>query len=193
MRWQVSSIGPPCPRRADRLTVVGRIRIDQRGNAVFPHFDQEGLCGFELKNTGFTGFSIGGTKGLWLSQKLPEDTRLIFSESSLDALSHALLFPDNHARYASVGGKLNPVQPELIRAAIARMPSNSGSEIVSAMDADADGGKLTEIVRQALALSGRGDLRFVDHRPKNAKDWNDVLRATPKLFVPQRNNEPSVA
>ena len=39
-----------------------------------------------------------------------------------------MLFPDERARYASIGGKPNPVQPELIRAAIARMPS--GSEIV---------------------------------------------------------------
>jgi hypothetical protein len=28
----------------------GRIRIDARGNAVFPHFDREGLCGYEIKN-----------------------------------------------------------------------------------------------------------------------------------------------
>ncbi len=46
---------------------AGRVRMDARGNAVFPHFDQEGLCGYEIKNKGFTGFSSGGTKGLWLS------------------------------------------------------------------------------------------------------------------------------
>lgn len=31
---------------------AGRVRIDARGNAVFPHFDQEGLCGFKIKNRG---------------------------------------------------------------------------------------------------------------------------------------------
>jgi hypothetical protein len=170
---------------------AGRVRMDARGNAVFPHFDQEGLCGYEIKNKGFTGFASGGSKGLWLSHGLPDDNRLVLSESAIDALSHAVLFPDDRARYASIGGKPNPIQPELIRAAIARMPS--GSEIVSAMDADEDGGKLAGVVRQAVQLSGRDDLRFIDHRPSGAKDWNDVLRATPKLFVPYRRQEPSVA
>lgn len=46
-----------------------RIRIDRYGAAVFPHVDALGeLCGFERKNcNGFTGFSPGGTKGMWLS------------------------------------------------------------------------------------------------------------------------------
>ena len=170
---------------------AGRVRMDARGNAVFPHFDQEGLCGYEIKNKGFTGFASGGSKGLWLSHGLPDDNRLVLSESAIDALSHAVLFPYDRARYASIGGKPNPIQPELIRAAIARMPS--GSEIVSAMDADEDGGKLAGVVRQAVQLSGRDDLRFIDHRPSGAKDWNAVLRAKPKLFVPYRRQEPSVA
>jgi len=156
---------------------AGRVRIDARGNAVFPHFDQEGLCGYEIKNKGFTGFSSGGTKGLWLSHERPDDNRLVFCESAIDALSHAALFPDDGARYASIGGKPNPVQPELIRAAIARMPEKS--KIVSAMDADADGGKLAEVVREAFRLTGRDDLSYVFQEPFGFKDWNDQLRARP--------------
>lgn len=154
---------------------AGSIRIDARGNAVFPHFDQDGLCGFEKKNTSFTGFSSGGTKGLWLSHTQPGDKRFVFCESAIDALSYASLFPDDHTRYASVGGKLNPSQPELIRAAIARMPS--GSEIVAAMDADQAGRELAQIIAQAVKLSGRDDVRFRIQEPEGEKDWNDVLRA----------------
>jgi hypothetical protein len=154
---------------------AGRVRMDDRGNAVFPHFDAEGLSGFEIKNTGFTGFASGGSKALWLSQEFPDDHRLVFCESAIDALSHAVLFPDNRARYASIGGKPNPLQPELVRAAIARMPADS--EIVSAMDADADGRKLTDIMRQAFELAGRQDLHFSIHTPVGFKDWNDQLRA----------------
>jgi hypothetical protein len=159
--------------KRDRFT--GRVRIDERGNAIFPHFDQRGICGFEKKNSGFTGFSSGGTKGLWLSHTEIADSRLVFCESAIDALSHASLFPDPRTRYASVGGKLNPAQPDLIRAAIARMPSDS--EIVAAMDADHAGRELAEIVRRAVELSGRGDLRFLIQEPEGAKDWNDLLRA----------------
>jgi Toprim-like/Protein of unknown function (DUF3991) len=162
---------------------VGRIRIDERNkNAVFPHFDLEGLCGFEIKNSGFTGFASGGTKGLWLSNEMAGDTRIVFSEGAIDSLSYAVLFPDQRTRYASIGGQLNPIQPELIRATILAMPLNS--EIVAAMDADAEGNKLAQVVRKAVELSGRDDLRFVFHEPFGFKDWNDQLRAKNPLSLP---------
>ena len=169
---------------------MGRIRIDARGNAVFPHFDQEGLCGYEIKNNNFTGFSSGGTKGLWLSHEQADDNRIVFSESAIDALSHAALFPDEHARYASIGGKLNPLQPGLIRAAIARMPAKS--KVVSAMDADADGAKLAETVHEALKLTGREDLSYLFQEPFGYKDWNDQLRKRPQHLLPSRAEEMSV-
>lgn len=171
---------------------AGRVRIDDRGNALFPHFDGNGLCGYEIKNRAFTGFAAGGTKGLWLSHELPDDARLVFCESSIDALSHAVLFPDDHTRYASIGGKPNPMQPELMRAAIARMPH--GSEIISAMDADSDGRKLADVIRNAVALSGRLDLRFTVQEPFGHKDWNDQLRSKPDPLLPlPRPKAPSVA
>jgi hypothetical protein len=170
---------------------AGRVRIDDRGNAVFPHFDANGLSGFELKNVNFVGFAPGGSKSLWLSHSLLDDTRLVFCESAIDALSHAVLFPDNHARYASIGGKPNPQQPELIRMAAAAMPT--GSEIVSAMDNDAGGADLTEVVRKAVALTGRLDLKFTVQEPFGVKDWNDQLRAKPQPFLPYRPDVPSVA
>ena len=170
---------------------AGRVRIDDRGNAVFPHFDAQGLSGYEIKNTGFTGFASGGTKALWLSKRSADDNRLVLTEASIDALSHAVLFPDNRTRYASIGGKPNPQQPELIRAAVARMPASS--EIVAAMDADTDGRKLAEIVRRAVELSGRQDLKFTVQEPVGHKDWNDELRARPLPYLPYRHGEPSVA
>jgi hypothetical protein len=169
---------------------AGRIRID-RGNAIFPHFDAEGICGFEKKNVGYTGFSSGGVKGLWLSHELPDDKRLVVCESAIDALSHAVLFPDEHARYASISGKPNPIQPELIRAAIARMPV--GTEIISAMDADEDGVKLSAVVQKAFELTGRQDLRYAVHEPFGFKDWNDQLRKIPQLQFNRRAKEPFVA
>jgi hypothetical protein len=158
---------------------AGRVRIDARGNAVFPHVDADGICGYELKNHGFTGFASGGSKGLWMSDTKDDDTRIVFCESSIDALSYAVLFPDEHARYASIGGKPNPLQSELIRAAATRMAG--GSEIVAAMDADKAGRELAEVVRKAVGLSGRVDLRFRIDEPEGVKDWNDLLRARPQI------------
>jgi len=163
---------------------AGRIRTDSKGNAVFPHFNREGLCGYEIKNRGFTGFASGGTKGLWSSHEEDGDTRLVVCESAIDALSHAALFPAPGTRYASIGGQMNPLQPELVRAAAARMPV--GSEIVAAMDADTEGRKLADVVRQAVELSGRSDLRFSVHEPVGFKDWNDQLRGKPIASLPYR-------
>jgi hypothetical protein len=160
---------------------AGRVRMDDKGNAVMPHFDAEGLSGYELKNVGFTGFASGGSKALWLSSEYGDDKRLIFCESAIDALSHAVLFPDADARYASIGGKLNPQQPELIRAAAARMPVDS--TIIAAMDADEDGAKLADVVRKAVLLTGRLDLKFRLQEPFGFKDWNDQLRQIPKATV----------
>jgi hypothetical protein len=163
---------------------AGRIRIDERGNAVFPHFDMQGLCGFEKKNAGYTGFAKGGEKGLWISQK-KGDRRLVIAESAIDALSHAALFPDGFARYASIGGEMNPRQPALIKAAIGRM--QSGSEIVAAFDADDQGlafaDTLGDLVETFLKETGRDDLSFKVHCPEvRGFDWNDVLQSPDPSF-----------
>jgi hypothetical protein len=170
---------------------AGRIRIDDRGNAVFPHFDAEGLSGYELKNVGFTGFASGGSKALWLSHARLDDARLVICESAIDALSHAVLFPDERARYASIGGKPNPQQPELIRMSAAAMPRDS--EVVAAMDNDADGAKLAKVVNKAVALTGRLDLKFRMQEPFGHKDWNDQLRAKPQPLSSHRPEVTSAA
>jgi len=163
------------PRFADR------IRIDRRGNAVFPHFDSEGLCGYELKNEGFTSFAAGGEKGLWSSHTRPQDRRLVLAESAIDALSYAALFPDveDRTRYASLAGKPNSKQPALVEATIAKLPEES--EIVAAFDADPAGRSLAEMAHKAAAgavTRGRTDLVFRAHLPtQGGKDWNEVLQS----------------
>jgi hypothetical protein len=170
---------------------AGRVRIDGRGNAIFPHFDSDGLCGYEIKNVGFTGFATGGVKGLWLSHEKADDARLVFSESAIDALSYAVLFPDDKARYASIGGKPSPLQLELVKASMMRLPL--GAVVVGAMDNDAEGLKLAELVRESVRASGRENLCFVAHAPLDLKDWNDQLRATRKNSLPYCLAEPSIA
>jgi hypothetical protein len=67
-------------------------------------------------------------------------------------------------------------------------------EVVAAMDADLAGRELAEIVRQAVELSGRTDLKFSMQEPVGCKDWNDQLRAKPHPLLPlSRPQVPSVA
>ncbi|WP_295393261.1 DUF3991 and TOPRIM domain-containing protein [uncultured Thiodictyon sp.] len=153
---------------------AGRVLIDTRSNVVFPHVDRDGPCGYELKNHAFTGFAPGGAKGLWVSGVKRSDTALVFAESGIDALSYAVLYPDDHARYASFGGSMNPLQPALIRAAIERLAP--GATVRIATDNDADGTGFAAIIEGLVAERGRGDLVVERAAPVGAKDWNDVLR-----------------
>ncbi len=160
---------------------AGRMRIDPRGNTVFPHFDAAGLCGYEIKNCGFTGFAAGGQKGLWSSHAQPDDRRLVLAESAIDALSYAALFADaeDQTRYASLGGKPSSRQTALVQATIAQLPA--GAEIVAAFDADDAGRKLVELIREAVASvasrTGRSDLIFETRLPADeGEDWNQVLQ-----------------
>lgn len=155
---------------------AGRIRVDGRANAVFPHFDEVGLCGYEVKNDGYTGFSAGGAKGLWASRDFEGDDHLVFAESAIDALSYAAIHPDEHTRYRSIGGQVNARQPELIRRSIEAMPQ--GTTIVAAMDNDEAGRELAALIAE-LVPNGLG---FADAVP-GLKDWNDDLKAQlPSIF-----------
>jgi hypothetical protein len=160
---------------------VGRIRLDFRGNTVFPHFDAVGLCGYEIKNRGFTGFAAGGQKGLWFSQTRRDDRRLILTESAIDALSHAALFPDaeDRTRYASLGGKPSTRQMGLLQTTIAELPEEA--EIVAAFDADPAGRRLADEIRQVVVTVAsrmeRSELIFKSHLPtQEGEDWNIVLQ-----------------
>lgn len=149
---------------------AGCVRVDHRNNALFPHYDKEGLCGFEVKNKGFTGFASGGAKGLWFSQAKTTDGRLVLVESAIDALSFHALFGDQHTRYMSTGGELNPQQPVLLRGAMEKL--HPSAEVVLGFDDDEGGDKIAQEV-EAVAPAGR---KLVRMRPEGGKDWNQVLK-----------------
>jgi hypothetical protein len=60
----------------------GTWRLDARGDVLFPHRGEDGLCGFEAKNRGFSGFASGGAKAIWESARLPIDTIVLIAESA---------------------------------------------------------------------------------------------------------------
>lgn len=154
-----------------RPEFAGCVRIDERKNAIFGHYDKEGVCGFEKKNKGFTGFSSGACKGLWFSKVRPGAAALVIAESAIDALSFAALHPDLNARFLSTGGTLNPNQPDLIRAALDKMPR--GAAVFLAFDNDEGGDKLADQVR-GLAPDHMEVKRALP--PNGLNDWNDALK-----------------
>ena len=146
------------------------IRVDARANAIFPHEDEAGLCGFEKRNRNFKGFGDLGEKGLWTSNAFLEDRRLVIGESAIDCISYEVLFPGG--RYASIAGGLNPKQPDLILQACKAMAA--GSEVISVTHSDPEGERYAEVIREKTT---EASLPFHVHRPDGVKDWNDVLKA----------------
>lgn len=159
----------------------GRIRVDARGNVLFLHANTNGPCGFEKVNTGWKGFSPGGEKGLFLSHGLAGDERLVICESGIEALSHATLFPDEGARYASVGGRMSAAQMEFLTLVVSGM--RPCREVVAAMNADEAGRALARMVESAVKAAGRSDVSFHVHEPeREGADWNDLLRERSRGF-----------
>ena len=146
-----------------------RIKIDRHRNAIFPHFCQAQVCGYEIKNLHFTGFSPHGQRGLWCSVWHPSDMSLIITESAIDALSFHTLHGTDKDFYVSLGGQLGKKQISLIKRAAKEIISHSGV-VTIATDNDTQGQHYYHLIAEAL-----NDVKANRFLPVH-KDWNDDLR-----------------
>jgi 5S rRNA maturation endonuclease (ribonuclease M5) len=163
------------PRTQADERFCGRVLEDERGNAVFPHWDLEGWCGFEVRNRAFRGFSAGGRKGAWVTSQWEEAPEVVIVESAIDALSHAQLVAagkleaNAKAAYLSTGGAMGFRQRQVVRDFLAR----ARGRIVVATDNDPAGDRLAAEIAQLVP--GREVTRARPEHPEH-KDWNDVVR-----------------
>ncbi|MHB8978779.1 MAG: DUF3991 and toprim domain-containing protein [Trichloromonadaceae bacterium] len=149
----------------------GRVFADPRGNAIFPHFDAKGVSGLEIKNEGFTGFSKGGEKGLWMHG--PKDpARVVVVESSIDAMSYYQLKPDEKTLYVSTSGSMSPEAKQNLKAVL---DNHQDAEIVAAFDNDKAGEKHAAELAELVEMAGPG--REVRRDLPDKKDWNEDLQA----------------
>jgi hypothetical protein len=157
-----------------------RILQGDRGNTVFPHSNMQGVCGYENKNRGFTGFSRAAIKGLWYSTHNQNDTHLAFFETAIDAVSYGAAHPDklDFCTFYSLAGKPSPLQKELIAATIGRFPNLEA--VILGFDNDADGLRLEADIMAVLEPLAGGRFTIVCDRPPQVDtDWNDFLGLTP--------------
>jgi len=139
------------------------IKIDNKGNSLFPHFNNEGLCGFEIKGKDFTRFSAGGTRGIWRSANIIDSKVIVITESVIDALSYSELKPKGmEVAYISVGGMITSNQLELIKS------FSQDKKIIVATDNDVAGNRYYDQIAAIVSHSER------DTPP--LKDWNDYLK-----------------
>ena len=150
----------------------GRIYTDSRNNVIFPHLDREGVCGYEIRNQQFKGFSKGGTKGLWSSRGFPTDMTLVICESPLDCLSYHQLFPNENTRYFATGGTLSETQKGLIQGAFEKFHGRGG-EIIIATDKDKGGQEIAQELKNIAPETAQISRVVSNHH----KDWNETLIA----------------
>ncbi|MCC0179905.1 toprim domain-containing protein, partial [Waterburya agarophytonicola K14] len=169
--------------KSDRF--IGTVATDRDGNAIFPHYDSNGMTGFTAKNENYTGFSKGGTKALWRSKPQESDRRLVIVESAIDAMSYHQLFKDKnpHTRYISTGGTISSSQLELVKTAMADM-TKIGGQIVIATDNDRAGNKLA----QTLTVEAPSKSQISRELPQQGKDWNEILQHTKQQEI-DRNTQ----
>ena len=147
----------------------GVIKTDERNNAVFPHFDRQGVCGYEVKNTGFTGFSKSGQKAFWITNNFKSASCIVIVESAIDALSHAQLHQGDDYAYVSIAGTLSEKQRDLMRSLLTKAMTRN-IQIVVATDNDEPGEKYySDIVRLSV------DSVAIKRDVPICKDWNEYL------------------
>lgn len=173
------------PSTIDCERFKGMIWEDRKGNVLFPHYDRQGLLGYEILGQVFRGFSEEGGKALWESQKKDTDQRLVIVDSALDALSyHQLHDGDGKTRYVATGGDLSASQHVLIEHAIEKMPD--GSKVILAFEKNGQG---DTFAKEVSTLSTSAAVTFERQAPQTGKDWNEELHKIQKERELRREQE----
>lgn len=146
-----------------------QMREDRRGNALFAHRDQSGnILGFEIKGRSWSGYAKGGQKALAVfgtSDAQQAASRIVLTESGIDALSLAQIEGRGDTLYVSTGGGFGKRTLEEVKTLVAAHP---GAEIVLGFDNDTAGEEMAEKASEAF------DFETTRLRPIG-KDWNENL------------------
>ena len=177
--WNASTWNPAHPyllsRGLDRGTLadprfLDTFRQDRHGNAVFPHHDRGGLCGYERRGPVFKGFGRDVKKGLWVSANLKTAPILVVTESAIDAFSHSRLYADAYfadVAYCALGGSIGTRQRDLLAGLFGKAADRNALVIV-ATDNDPAGEQFFSDLALLAPMS-------LDRLRPIGKDWNDDL------------------
>lgn len=143
-----------------------RFRVNKRGVVMFPHFDRQGMTGYELRGEGVKSFAKDGKRALWYSNNLKQARTIMICESAINAISHAELHGGDCA-YVSHAGTISSKQRDLLAGLFTKIDQKNGRAIVGT-DNDEAGERYFE---QMQALTGMK----LDRLSPILADWNADL------------------
>ena len=154
---------------------------DKRGNCVFPCYDQSGLeRGAILRGT-LTDKSFKGraknsdVKFGWSIVPQNAANVLIVTEAPIDALSFATIYKDKlkgNECILALGGLFVESLKQFLES------YSNVNKIILAVDNDAPASEFISKVKADLGL----EYKKIEVRPKNKKDWNEVLLSKQYIF-----------
>lgn len=147
-----------------------QIKQDGRSNACFFHRNEQGkITGWEKKNKGFTGFSGGGVKGLFIQKAdgTAKTETVVICESAIDAMSFYQLDYNPTDEYVAIGGAPSSEQLDMLLSVIKQRYAH----VSIALDNDEAGQALTE---KLAVLFEQHSIPYDVMKPES-KDWNDDL------------------
>ncbi|KLU67550.1 DNA primase [Desulfosporosinus acididurans] len=157
----------------NRLISSGLIYQDERGNCVFPCFDKNGeakaaILRGTIPDRPFHNEAKNSDKKFgWLLKPEKDSDLVIVTESVIDALSILVLSPnlDGKVYLLAMGGVgLAPLKVFL--------SNHKGvKRVVVSVDNDEAGSQCFKAIQEDFGV----DHEIIDRRPKNKKDWNEVL------------------
>ena len=81
---------------------TSKIKVDNQGNLIFPHYAGADLCGWESISKNFRSFPEGSKTSVWFSNKFGHDENIIIFNSPLSAFAYYSLFPEKIKKSACV-------------------------------------------------------------------------------------------
>lgn len=155
-----------------------RILKGFKGALIFPHWDEQGVCGYEVKTFGFTSFSSKGYKSLWVSRVPANLESIVVTESGIEALSYYQVRHPVNVLFVSAGGNWSKEVSDRLTRLMKRYPE---AEVVGAFNCDDGGRRQSARLRELAEAAGNGYREGLP--PVEGADWNDMLKAdfgTPK-------------
>ncbi|MDH5727361.1 MAG: DUF3991 and toprim domain-containing protein [Gammaproteobacteria bacterium] len=149
---------------------------------IFPHWDEQGVCGYEIVKEGFKSFSKNGSKTLWRSNVPEVLETIVFTESAIKAMCYHRLFnKPEYTMYVATSGNWSPDVDELI---VRIIEKHKPKTVIGAFDNDKGGWLHVEHLENTVSRCP--DVQFSAILPVDiGDDWEDVLKQEIEL----ENNE----